>query len=115
MPWANPSASGGSKISLGAGSFSSAKYGEAPRMSFALWAKTLVASTVPAEIAASVLISFSMAILSCRSDFIDPEDVGDPLCLIAWLYVGMNGTPQRSIGWNPETPMAASVDSQYPS
>src|SRR6476620_102497 len=27
----------------------------------------------------------------------------------------MNGTPQRSIGWNPETPMAASVDSQYPS
>jgi len=31
---------------------------------------------------------------------------GDPLCLIAWLYVGMNGTPQRSIGWNPETPMA---------
>ena len=34
-----------------------ATYGEAPRMSLALWAKALVASTVPAAAAASVLMS----------------------------------------------------------
>ena len=44
----SPSASGGSTISLGAGSFSMVTYGEAPRNSLALCAKAPVASTAPA-------------------------------------------------------------------
>jgi hypothetical protein len=55
MPLASPSGIGGSTISLGAGWFSIAMYGEAPRISFALWAKALVASTVPAARTESVL------------------------------------------------------------
>src|SRR5262249_16877433 len=59
--WVKPRASGpgsaGSTISLGGGSFSTAKYGVGPRTSLALWAKALVASTVPALTAASVLMS----------------------------------------------------------
>src|SRR3954454_1281711 len=66
MPWASPSRSGGSTISLGAGSFSIATYGEAPLMSLALWAKALVASTVPAATVASVLMSRAIA-LSCEA------------------------------------------------
>jgi hypothetical protein len=42
-------------------------------MSLALWAKALVASTVPAAIAAS--FSFIMAISPADLTFIDPEDV----------------------------------------
>ena len=52
----------GSTISLGAGSFSIATYGEAPRMSLALWAKALVARTVPAATTASVLMSMVIAV-----------------------------------------------------
>src|SRR5262249_14770803 len=59
--WVKPRASGpgsaGSTISLGAGSFATAKYGVGPRTSLALWAKAPVASTVPAPTAASVLMS----------------------------------------------------------
>ena len=43
MPWASGPGSGGSTISLGAGSFSIVSYGEAPRFSLALWAKAVVA------------------------------------------------------------------------
>ena len=68
MPWASPSGSGGSTISLGAGSFSMARYGVGPRTSLALWAKALAPSRVPAATAASVLMIWSLH-LSRRSDF----------------------------------------------
>src|SRR5687768_15432885 len=60
-PWTSPSASGGSTISLGAGSISMATYGEPPRISLALWANALVASTVPTATVASVLMSIVIA------------------------------------------------------
>src|SRR5688572_21197019 len=61
-PRASPSGSGGSTTSFGAGSFSIATYGEAPRMSLALWAKAVVASTVPAAITARVLRRIVIAV-----------------------------------------------------
>ena len=60
-PRASGSGSGGSTISLGAGSFSMALYGEPPRISLALWAKALVASMVAAAAAVSVLMSMVIA------------------------------------------------------
>src|SRR6478752_1983012 len=55
-PLANPSGSGGSTISFGAGSFFISTYGEGPRISFALWANAVMANTVTAAAPASVLI-----------------------------------------------------------
>jgi len=49
-PRANPPReAGGPTISLGAGSFSTATYGEAPRISLALSAKALVVSSMVAS------------------------------------------------------------------
>src|SRR3954468_5665808 len=56
MPCARPWGSGGSTMSLGAGSFSIATYGDAP-LSFAFWAKALAVSKLPAMTAASALMS----------------------------------------------------------
>lgn len=55
---------------LGCGLVFDGDIGEPPRISLALWAKALVASTIPIAIVASeFFFNFIMAILSRRSDF----------------------------------------------
>jgi hypothetical protein len=66
-PWASPSGSGESPISMGAGSFPVATYGEAPRVSLPLWTRALVASTVPAATMASVLMTMVIAVPQSES------------------------------------------------
>src|SRR5215813_7222975 len=60
----NPSRNGGSTTSLGAGSFLMATYGDAPRISFAVWPTALVPSTALAAITASVLINALISVSS---------------------------------------------------
>src|SRR5262249_46098355 len=59
-PRASGPGSGASTASLGADSFSTATNGEGSRTAFAVWAKAIVASAVPATIAGSVLMSLVM-------------------------------------------------------
>jgi hypothetical protein len=59
---------------LGAGSFSMATYGEAPRISLALWAKALVPSTVPAATAAAIPIA--MVVKSWRLSWLTTTEPG---------------------------------------
>jgi hypothetical protein len=54
-------------MSLGAGSFSMAIYGEAPRISFALWAKAFVVSTAPAATATIVFMIMVIALSPFRA------------------------------------------------
>src|SRR5215204_7807197 len=63
MPCASPSAIGGSTISLGAGSFSIATYGEGTRVSLAFWADALAANNVHAPMRANVFAMLGMIVL----------------------------------------------------
>src|SRR5512144_2823604 len=80
-PWASGPGSGGSTTSLGAGSFSMARYGETPRTSLALWANAPVASTAPAATAASILMSMvTPSSGEVRHDIRDEQLTG--LCVV---------------------------------